>query len=64
MLQDDQVIADAINDHFSTTGKNLAGNINIKHNFNKYLDYPNQHKSFLYPTDEQKVIKEIHKLNP
>ncbi len=54
MLQDDQVIAYAINDHFSTTGKKLASNINTKHNFLKYLDDPNQHTCFLYPTNEQR----------
>ncbi len=64
MLQVDKVIADAINDHFSTTGKKLASNINTKHNFKKYIDYPNQHTCFLYPTNEQEVIKEINKLNP
>ncbi len=64
MLQDDQVIADAINDHFSTTGKKLASNINTKHNLKKYLDDPNQHTCFLYLTNEQEIIKEINKLNP
>ncbi len=38
MLQDDQIIAYAINDHFSTTGKKLVSNINTKHNLKKYLD--------------------------
>ncbi len=64
MLQDDQVIAYAINDHFSTTGKKLASNINTKHNLKKYLDDPNQHTCILYPTNEQELIKEINKLNP
>ncbi len=63
MLQDDQIKADAISDHFSTTGKKMASNINTKHNLKKYLDDPNQHTCFLYPTNQQEVIKEINKLN-
>ncbi len=63
MLQDDQIKADAISGNFSTTGKKLGSNINTKHNLKKYLDDPNQHTCFLYPT-RPRSHQRNNKLNP
>ncbi len=58
-------IANSLNEHFCTIGEKLA----TKHNcdnkaFQKYLNDPNVHSFYLYPTNKQEIHEEINKLNP
>ena len=59
---DDQEIANAINDYFSTIGEKLAANFPNNNDYTKYLNTPIKHSFFLTPTSKHEIDKIITQL--
>ena len=62
VITNDQEIANAIKDHFSTIGENLAANFPNNNDYMKYLNTPNKHSFFLTPTSKTEIDKIITQL--
>ena len=60
----DKDIANALNDHFTKNGKNLADKVRPERNdlFKNYLTDPLSESLFLQPTNNSEVLKEINQL--
>ena len=60
----DKDIANALNDHFTKIGKNLADRVRPESNhlFKNYLTDPISKSFFLQPTNNSEVLKEINQL--
>ena len=57
-------VADRFNKHFTTIANQLQNNIhNSGQNFRKYLTNRNEKSIFIYPTDENEVLKLISKID-
>ena len=63
-ITDDKDIANALNDHFTKIGKNLADKVKPERNnlFENYLTNPINENLFLRPTDNNENLKEINQL--
>ena len=63
-ITDDKDIANALNDHFTKTGKNFADKVITERNhlFKNCLTNPINESLFLRPTDNNEVLKEINQL--
>ena len=63
-ITDDKDIANALNDHFTKIGKNLADKVRPENNrpFKNNLINPINESLFLRPTDNNEVLKEINQL--
>ena len=63
-ITDGKDIANALNDHFTKIGKNLADKVKPERNhlFKNYLTNPINESLFLRPTDNNEVLKEINQL--
>ena len=61
-ITDDKDIANALNDHFTKIGKNLADKVKPERNhlFKNYLTNLINESLFLRPTDNNEVLKEIN----
>ena len=56
-------MANCFNNYFSNIGSDLQNQIyNYGNDFSKYLNYPNEHNFFIYPTDELEIINLIDNL--
>ena len=62
-ITDDKDIANALNDHFTKIGKNLADKVKPERNhlFKNYLTNPINESLFLRPRDNNEVLKEINR---
>ena len=60
----DKDIANTLNDHFTTIGKNLVDKVRPERNhpFKNYLTDPISESLFLKPTDNSKVLEELNQL--
>ena len=60
----DKDIANALNNHFTKIGKNLADKVRPERNdlFENYLTDPISESLFLQPTNNSEVLKEINQL--
>ena len=63
-LNNDKDIANALNTHFATIGKNLADKVMPEENnsFKTYLHEPISNSLFLRPTDNDEILNEINQL--
>ena len=63
-LKNNKDIANALNEHFKTIGKNLAAKVipQVNNSFKTYMTDPINNSLFLRPTDTNEIIKEINQL--
>ena len=63
-LTNNKEIANALNKHFTTIGKNLADKVipQTNNSFKNYMTNPVNNSLFSRPTDAEEVTKEINKL--
>ena len=64
-LKNNKDIANALNEHFTTIGKNLAAKVipQVNNSFKTYMTDPINNSLFLRPTDTNEIMKEINQLN-
>ena len=63
-LKNNKDIANALNEHFTTIGKNLAAKVipQVNNSFKTYMTDPINNSLFLRPTDTDEIMKEINQL--
>ena len=63
-LKNNKDIANALNEHFTTIGKNLAAKVipQVNNSFKTYMTDPINNSLFLRPTDTNEIMKEINQL--
>ena len=63
-LKNNKDIANALNEHFTAIGKNLAAKVipQVNNSFKTYMTDPINNSLFLRPTDTNEIIKEINQL--
>ena len=63
-LQNNKDIENALNEHFTIIGKNLAAKVipQVNNSFKTYMTDPINNSLFLRPTDTDEILKEINQL--